>query len=400
MQHLLRICLFALVALVPVYAQTRAKAGEVKLGEVKVAVDAAVAVRVTASNAELQTLALMAFSSHGGFRIEGSRPQFDIKFTAVAPTQVRVDILSGLGGALKASQVVTGSTPRQALLRAADFAVEKTNGVGLRGFFTARLAFVSQRGGRGEVLVSDLYLGEAKQLTHDNALVLTPRWAPDGSRVIFTSYFRSGAPDIFTADAATGRRETIVSLRGTNTGARFSPNGQQIAMTLSGSGSPEIFVANAQGKQIAARTRSDSAKSSPCWSPDGSQILFVMEPGPQLYVMPASGGAPRRLSLGYSYAAEPDWSRTKRNLIVFTVRVAGGRYQIATHDLATGQTKQVSKASFDAVEPSWLADGRHIVYTARDRTSTQLAILDTETGKSTSLSSFGAAALQASVWTP
>lgn len=399
MQHLFRISLLALVAITPAFAQTRAKAGEVKLGEVKIAVDSAVAVRVTSGTGELQTLARMAFASHGGFRLEDSRPQFDLKFTAVGATQVRVDITRGTETAPAASQVFTGATARQALLRAADFAVEKTNGRGLRGFFTGRLSFVSTRGGRGDVFVSDLFMGEAKQLTHDNALVLTPRWAPDGSRVIFTSFYRSGAPDIFTADTATGRRETIVSLRGTNTGARFSPNGQQIAMTLSGGGSPEIYVANAQGKQIAARTRSDAAKSSPCWSPDGSQIVFAMEPGPQLYVMPAGGGAPRRLSIGHSYAAEPDWSRTNRNLIACTVRV-GGRYQIAVHNLTTGETKVVSKASFDAIEPSWLADGRHLVYTARDRTSTQLGILDTESGKSTSLSSFGAAALQASVWTP
>ena len=45
--------------------------------------------------------------------------------------------------------------------------------------------------------------------------------------------------------------------------------------------------------------------------------------------------------------------------------------------------EQVSKAPFDAIEPSWLADGRHLVYTARDRTSSVLAILDTETGRST-----------------
>lgn len=371
-----------------------------KLGSVDIIVDGSIPVRVTASTSDLQDLARKAFAAHGRYRDADGKPAYDIKFSLVTPTQVRVDILQVSSATPVASQIATGTTQRQALLRAADFAVEKTNGLGLRGFFTGRLAFVSQRSGRGDVFISDLFLGEAKQITHDNALVLTPRWAPDGSRVIFTSYFRMGAPDIYTADTATGRRETIVSLKGTNTGARFSPNGQQIAMTLTGGGSPEVYVANAQGKQIAARTRSDAAKSSPCWSPDGSQIVFAMEPGPQLYLIGAGGGAPRRLNVGHTYAAEPDWSRTKRNLIACTVRVPGGTYQIAVHDLSTGTTKVVSKASFDAIEPSWLADGRHLIYTARDRTSTQLAVLDTETGRSRALSDFGAAALQASVWTP
>lgn len=391
----LSIALLSLSLLSPLFAQPKRN-----LGTLEVEGSSTISVRVTASTPELQALARKAFALHGLYRVEPTAPaSYGFKFTAVAPTQVRVDIMRGNATDAAASQVFTGANARQALLRAADFAVEKTNGRGLRGFFTGRLAFVSKRSGRGEVMVSDLFLDEAKQLTHDNAHVLTPRWSPDGGRVIFTSYFRTGAPDIYAADASSGRRETIVSLRGTNNGARFSPDGRQIAMTLSGSGVTEIYVANAQGKQIAARTRSDTAKASPCWSPDGSQIVFAMEPGPQLYVMPAGGGSPRRLNVGHGYAAEPDWSATKRNLIACTVK-AGGSYQIAVYDLNTGAAKVVSKASFDAVEPTWLADGRHLVYTARDRTSTQLAVLDTESGKSAALSAFGAVAEQASVWTP
>jgi len=69
-------------------------------------------------------------------------------------------------------------------------------------------------------------------------------------------------------------------------------------------------------------------------------------------------------------------------------------------DASNGQGKQVSQAPFDAIEPSWLADGRHVVYTARDRRTSVLCILDTDTGKSTPITPVESAALQASVWTP
>jgi TolB protein len=275
--------------------------------------------------------------------------------------------------------------------------VQKTNGMNLRGFFTARLAFVAQRGTKGDIYASDLFLGEAKRY-QENALVLTPRWSPDGSRIIFTSYQRTGAPDIYLLDPISGRKDTFASFRGTNSGARFSPNGQQVAMVLSGEGTPEVYVSNAQGRSVVRKTRSEFAKSSPCWSPDGSQIVFAMEPGPQLYVMSVAGGAPRRLSVGFTYAAEPDWSRTNPNKIAFTARVPGNRYQIAVYDMSTGQGKVVSKADFDGIEPSWLADGRHLVYTARDRSSSVIAILDTETGKSTRITPSDTSALQAGVW--
>ena len=374
--------------------------GSRKLGEISVEVDASmIPVRVSANTPDLQNLAQLAFNSHGRYRVVASGHAFDLKFTSGPANQVRVDVTRGSSAAAVVSETVTGATPRAALLRAADVAVAKTNGLNLRGFFTARLAFVSQRGGKGDVFTSDLYLGEARQLTRHNSFVLSPRWSPDGSRLVCTSYFRTGAPDIYLLDANTGRADVFASFRGMNSGARFSPDGRQVAMVLSGTGNSEIFVSNAQGRNLQQRTRSDATKSSPCWSPDGTQIVFAMDPGPQLWVMPATGGPARRLSVGFSYAAEPDWSRTNRNKIAFTARV-GGRYQIAVYDLSTGKGQVVSKAPFDGVEPSWLADGRHVVYTARDRSTSVLAILDTETGKSTVVAPTSSAVLQASVWTP
>lgn len=375
--------------------------GTRKLGEIRVEVDGnTIPVRVSANSADLQSLAQTAFNAHGRYRVVASGHAFDIKFTAQGANQVRVDVTRGSAATPVVGETVTGTSPRNALLRAADVAVAKTNGQNLRGFFTAKIAFVSQRGGKGDIYASDLFLGESMRLTQDNALVLTPRWAPDGSRLIYTSYYKTGAPDIYLLDPRTGRRETFASYRGTNMGARFSPNGQQVAMVLSGSGNSEIYTSNAQGRNAVQRTRSDSVKASPCWSPDGSQIVFAMEPGPQLYVMSANGGAPRRLSTGFTYAAEPDWSRTDRNKIAFTARVGGGKYQIAVYDLATGKSQVVSKAPFDGLEPSWLADGRHLVYTASDKTSSVLCILDTETGKSTVIAPASSAAQKASVWTP
>jgi TolB protein len=304
-----------------------------------------------------------------------------------------------LAGAPFSSDVVTGRDASDALLRAADVAVSKTNGLGLKGFFTARIAFIGGGGGRREIYTSDLFFRHVTQVTHDNALALFPRWAPDGSRLLYTSFFKSGFPDIFQIDLGSLQRTTFVSFKGTNGGARYSPSGAQVAMVLSGEGTPEIYVSNAQGRQVARKTRSDSGKASPCWSPDGSRLVFAMEPGPQLYVMSTVGGAPQRLVTGFTYAAEPDWSRTNPNKVVCTVR--SGSYQIAVYDFSAGRAEIVSKAPFDGIEASWLADGRHVVYTARDRSTSRLCILDTETGKSTPISpsSFGPA-MQGNVWTP
>jgi TolB protein len=77
----------------------------------------------------------------------------------------------------------------------------------------------------------------------------------------------------------------------------------------------------------------------------------------------------------------------------------GSHYQIGVLSLSQQHGEQVSKAPFDGMEPSWLPDGRHVVYTAVTPYASRVCILDTETGKSTPLSpsSFGST-LQANVF--
>ena len=373
------------------------------IGEVVVTADTkTVPVRVSSTNPELNALAIQAFRSHGRYRVVASGFTYDIKFAPVGATQVRVEIARSSGTPVH-SEVATGSSARNALLRAADVAVEKTNGLGLKGYFTAKIAFIGERTGKKEIYISDLFFGEVKQITRDNAQALGPRWAPDGSKLLYTSYYKSGFPDIFQIDLNSYQRTTFVSFKGTNSGARYSPNGSQVAMVLSGEGNAEIYVSDANGKRVSRRTRTDAVEASPCFSPDGSRIVFTSDAagGPQLYIIPVGGGSMQRVPTNISgYCAEPDWSRANPNKIAFTTRIGRG-YQIAVHDFSKGKSDQASNAPFDGVEPSWLPDGRHLVYTARDRTTSRICILDTESGASMPITptSFGPA-LQANVWAP
>ena len=142
-------------------------------------------------------------------------------------------------------------------------------------------------------------------------------------------------------------------------------------------------------------------ETNAAFSPDGKTIAFAASyEGPrEVYTMPAAGGLPQRVTFDTSrYCAEPDWSRADPDKVAFTMKV-GDSYQIGVLDLSTRLGEAVSKAPFDGIEPSWLPDGRHLVYTARTATANRVCILDTETGRSTAVSpaSFGPA-LQASVW--
>ena len=393
MQKFLWSVLLSILAVSPAFAQR-------DIGEVDVVADTkTIPVRVYADNPELNGLVNTAFGTHGRYHRVASGWMYDMHFSLAGANQVTVNVTKGPERVPVISQTVTGTNARNALMRAADVAVARTNGLGLHGYFASKLVFIGLRTGRKEVYVSDLFFTEVRKITSDRAIALTPRWSPDGQKVLYTSFLH-GFPDIYLLDLATYQRTTFESFRGMNTGAHFSADGRHVAMILSGSGASEVWTSDAYGHGLMRRTYSSSAKSSPCWSPDGSRIVFAQEPGPQLYVMSAGGGGVQRLTsgIGARYCAEPDWSRTAPNKIAFTMK--SGSYQIAVYDSQTGRSTQVSKAPFDGIEPCWLPDGRHLVYTARDRSTNVLSILDTETGKSTPISRGFGPALQANVWSP
>src|SRR5688572_3300548 len=93
MKTMLRLFLILGLTVTSVFAQ----AG--RIGEVRVDVDNnTIPIRVSAATNDLQAFALQAFGAHGRYKLVASGFQYDVRFTAVTTTQVRVDISRGTGG--------------------------------------------------------------------------------------------------------------------------------------------------------------------------------------------------------------------------------------------------------------------------------------------------------------
>ena len=251
---------------------------------------------------------------------------------------------------------------------------------GVRGVARTRLTFISDRTresllgtvekrGAREVYVADYDGANEQRITNSRELNLSPSWSHDARSIVYSAYRRGGAPDLFASFIYTGVLENLTKgrFRDGSYLPVFSPDGRQIAFAAvaEGANAHDIFVMNADGTNVRRITTHPDSDTTPTWSPTGTQIAFTSDRTgkPQIYVMNVDGSGVRRLPLPDGEVDRATWAPAPFNEIAYYARTGPG-YDIKIHELATGQTRQITFGEGSNESPSYSPSGRHLAFTS------------------------------------
>jgi TolB protein len=131
-------------------------------------------------------------------------------------------------------------------------------------------------------------------------------------------------------------------------------------------GNLEIYVVNRDGSNARRLTNHPSNDTTPTWSPAGNQIAFTSDRSgtPQIYVVEADGlGSPRRITTSESWADRATWAPAPFNEIAYAGRTGPG-YDIRIYEMASGQTRQITNGEGSNESPAYAPNGRHLAFTS------------------------------------
>jgi TolB protein len=177
-----------------------------------------------------------------------------------------------------------------------------------------QVAYVRLHGARNSLHMMNVDGSGDRRLSPPTQSPIHPAWTPDGRSILYCTNDdldppRKNAAEIYRVDVASGKIATVIS-GGVNTYPVPSPDGTKIAFRKMLDINSEVFVADADGRNLRNLTDHPAFEGWPAWSPDGKRIAFGANRNSnyQIFVMDTDGRNVKLVANTEGRATAPKWS--------------------------------------------------------------------------------------------
>ena len=201
----------------------------------------------------------------------------------------------------------------------------------------------------------------------------SPKWSPNGDRILFTDDGEPEGTQIFVRYMDDeGARTQITHLQNSPGNVEWSPDGQQIAFTMSVD-SDNPWPISLPGRPEGANwTEAPKVVNRLQYRRD--RRGYIDEGYSHLFVVPADGGTARQLTDGDWNHNGAAWTPDGEEILFTSLRVEDAEHEWRQSDIysvavASGEITQLTDRSGPDGSPVPSPDGRLIAYTGNDLTT-------------------------------
>ena len=210
------------------------------------------------------------------------------------------------------------------------------------------ITFVSYESNRPRVYVLDVASSRVRPLVEGPNQTFAPRYSPDSRTIVF-SMAVNGNTDVYRVPVSGGQPQRLTNAPGIDTGGSFSPDASKIVFESDRGGTQQVYVMNADGSDQRRISFGGGGHATPEWSPRGDLIAFTQTGSFRIGVMRPDGSGARLLTR--ESGEGPTWAPNGRAIMY---QRGLGRGQVWYVDVASGATRRVP-TPLEGSDPSWSA---------------------------------------------